>query len=117
MNGLALAKGQAYLGDGNIDAAAEEFSRILSDGPKGMDRVNALYGYAECCTQRGQWDEAWAYYRAVLCEFPLHDGALHRIQEIEDMKAKKKMKKVKKVKKEEQEQRRDGPATKRAKIE
>ena len=107
MNVLALAKGQAYLGNGNVDAAAKEFSRILSEGPKGMDRVNALYGYAECCTQRGQWDEAWAYYRAILCEFPLHDGALHRIQEINDMR----------VKREKQEHWTDGSATKRAKIE
>ena len=109
MNALAslakacLAKGQAYLGDGNVDAAANEFARILNDGSEGMDKINALYGYAECYRQRGQWEEAWTHYRAVLCEFPLHDGALHRIQEIEGMK----------VKREEQGQREDGAATKR----
>ena len=103
MNALAkacLAKGQAYLGDGNVDAAAEEFARILNDGSEGMDKINALYGYAECYRQRGQWGEAWTHYRAVLCEFPLHDGALHRIQEIEGMN----------VKREEQGQREDGAA-------
>ena len=107
MNALAslakacLAKGQAYLGDGNVDAAAEEFARILNDGSEGMDKINALYGYAECYRQRGQWEEALTHYRAVLCEFPLHDGALHRIQEIEGMKVERE---------EQQGQREDGAA-------